>query len=158
MSRPRRRQLSHGAAEHLPDPALTASGHQPPGTPMLTVLVIDADAAARLAVKNILEPAGLSVIAVADAAAALERLAVIKADLVICDIDTSAPDGTPAVSAFVELDPAVSILALMPKQRDTAVPLPRNANALEKPFTASQLLREVWRALVGSPPFWSELY
>jgi CheY-like chemotaxis protein len=158
LSRGRARQQRSGAVEHLPKPGTTVSGDQPAGTPMLMVVVIDTDPAVRLAVKNVLEPAGFTIITVADAADALERLPVLNADLVICDIDLSAPDGTPAISAIPKIDPAPQILALMPKQRDTAVPLPSIGKALEKPFTASELLTEVRRALVGSSHFWPKPY
>lgn len=154
LSRRRGRRQRRGAVEHVPEPGMTVSGDQLAGAPTLTIVVIDADPAVRLAVKNILGPAGFTIIAVADTAAALERLRVLKADLVICDIDLSAPDETPAISAIPNIDPAPQILALVPKQRDAAVPLPSIGKALEKPFTASELLTEVRRALVGSPPFW----
>ena len=153
LSRRRARQQRSDALEHLPKPGTTMSGDQPAGAPMLTVVVIDADPAVRLAVKNVLEPAGFTIITVADAADALERLPVRNADLIICDIDASAPDGTPAISAIPKIDPTAQILALRPKQRDTAVALPSIGTALEKPFTASELLSEIRRALVGSPRF-----
>ena len=87
---------------------------------MVTVLVIDADPAVRLAVKSVLEPADLTVIAVAEAAAALERLAVLRADLIICDVEASTPDGKPATSAIADIDPSARILMLVPKHRDAA--------------------------------------
>jgi CheY-like chemotaxis protein len=116
---------------------------------MITILVIDADPAVRLAARRVLEPAGFTVIAVSDAAAALVRLSVLRADLVICDSDALAPDSRPAVSAVADLDPSAQILALFPKRRDTAGMLPYVGNALGKPFTASELLTKVRRALVG---------
>jgi two-component system, chemotaxis family, chemotaxis protein CheY len=119
---------------------------------MITVLVIDADPAVRLAARRVLEPAGFTIIAVGDAAAALTRLAVLRADLVICDVDALAPDGRAATSAITNFDPSVQILALFPKHRDTAGMLPYVANALGKPFTASELLTKVRRSLVGPAP------
>jgi CheY-like chemotaxis protein len=119
---------------------------------MITVFVIDRDPAVRLAARRVLEPAGFTVVAAADAAAALARLAVLRADLVVCDIDALAPDGRPVISAIADLDPAAQILALFPKHRDTAGMLPYVANALGKPFTESELLTKVRRALVGPAP------
>jgi|SRR5205823_12042326 len=119
---------------------------------MITILVIDADPAVRLAARRVLEPAGFTVIVVSDAAAALVRLSVLRADLVICDSDALSADGRPAVSAIAELDPSAQILALFPKDRDTAGMLPFIGNALGKPFTASELLTKVRRALVGPAP------
>jgi DNA-binding NarL/FixJ family response regulator len=92
------------------------------------------------------------VIAVPDAAAGLKRMAVLKADLVICDIGAFAPDGKPAISAIADVDPSAQILTLVPKQQDPAALLRCVGHALEKPFTASELLRKVRRALVGCPP------
>ena len=114
---------------------------------MVTVLVIDADPAVRLAAKRALKPAGFTLIAVGDVTAALSRLAVIRADLVICDVDALASTGTPAIKAIAEIYPSTQILALFPKQRDAAGILPDIANALGKPFTSSELLTKVRRAL-----------
>jgi DNA-binding response OmpR family regulator len=119
---------------------------------VITVVVIDADPAVRLAARRVLEPAGFTLIAVADAAAALARLSVLRADLVICGVDAFAPDGRPAISAIADLDPSAPILVLFPKERDTAGMLPFLGNALGKPFTPSELLTKVRRALVGPAP------
>ena len=145
---------SHGAVENLPDPEEVAevSGEEPSATRSLTVLVIDADPAVRLAAKSVLEPGGLMVITVADARAALERLAVLRADLVICDVDALAADGRDAISAIADVDPAAQILTLVPKNQGTAGLSCCIANALEKPFTASELLRQVRRTLAGLAP------
>src|SRR5437868_15532217 len=87
---------------------------------MITVFVIDADPAVRLTAKRILEAAGFTVIAVADAASALDRLAALRANLVICDIDAAGPTGEAAVDAIGDVDPPAQILVLFPKHRDTA--------------------------------------
>jgi len=60
------------------------------------VLVIDADPAVRLAARRVLGPAGLTLIAVFDASAALARLAVVRADLIICDVIAGVPSGASA--------------------------------------------------------------
>jgi len=60
---------------------------------MITVLVIDADPVVRLVARRVLEPAGFTPIAVADASAALARLAVVRTDLVICDVGSSGSGG-----------------------------------------------------------------
>jgi len=121
---------------------------------MITVLVIDADPAMRLAARRVLEPAGITLIAVADVSTAIARLAVVRADLVICDVDALAPDGTPAINVIAEIDPSMQILELFPKPRDTAGSLPYIRNALGKPFTASELLTKVRRALAGAWARW----
>ena len=127
------------------------NGNHPSATRIVTVLVIDSDPAVRLAARSVLEAAGLTVIAVADAAAAFERLAVLRADLVIWDIDASAPDGGLAISAIADLDSSAQILTLLTKHREPASGSPSIGNTLEKPFTPSELLREVRRALAAPP-------
>jgi DNA-binding response OmpR family regulator len=119
-----------------------------------TVLVIDADPAVRLAATRVLEPAGFTLLAVADTSAALARLAVVSADLVICDVEALTPTGTSAIDAITDIDHSVQILTLFTKQRDTTGMLPHVGNALGKPFTPSELLTKVRRALIkkGSLP------
>ena len=116
---------------------------------MVTVLVIDADPAVRLAARRALEPAGFTLMAVADTKAALARLAIVRADLVICDVGALASTGTLAIDAIAEIDPSTQILALFPKQHDATGNFPYISNALGKPFTPSELLTKVRRALAG---------
>ena len=118
----------------------------------ITILVIDRDPATRLTARRVLETAGFAVIAVRDAAAALNWLQVLRVDLVICDMDVPGPGGRPAIDAIGDLDPSAYILTLFPKYRDTAGMLPYLGNALGKPFTASELLAKVRRSLVGLGP------
>jgi CheY-like chemotaxis protein len=152
MSRLPRRQQGRDTADNLPEPERTTDSNHPCAARMVTVLVIDADPAVRLAVKSVLEPADLTVIAVAEAAAALERLAVLRVDLIICDVAASTPDGKPATSAIADIDPSAPIMTLVPKHRDAVGMSACIGNALEKPFTPSELLRKVRRALVAPVP------
>jgi len=92
---------------------------------------------------------GLTLLAVSDFSAAVARLAVVRADLVMCDVDALAPDATPAIEAIADIDASAQMLTLFPKQRDNAGMLPYVGNALEKPFTPSELLTEVRRAIAG---------
>ena len=119
-----------------------------------TVLIIDADPAVRLAATRVLERAGFTLIAVADTSAALAWLAVVSADLVICDLEALAPTGTSAIDAITDIDPSVQILTLFTKQSDTARTIPHVGNAVGKPFTPSELLTKVRRGLIkkGSLP------
>ncbi len=119
---------------------------------MIAVLVIDADPVVRLAARRVLKPAGVTLIAVAHVSTALAGLAVVRADLVICDIDALAPDGTPAINAVSDIDGSTQMLTLFPKQRDAAGTLPYVGNALGKPFTPSELLTKVRRSLAGIGP------
>lgn len=151
-SRLRRQQQSRDTADNLPEPERTTDSDHSGAARVVTVLVIDADPAVRLAVKSVLEPADLTVIAVAEAEAALERLAVLRADLIICEVEASTPDGKPATSAIADIDPSARILMLVPKHREAAGLSAGIRNALEKPFTPSELLRKVRRVLAGPAP------
>src|SRR5262249_56299373 len=91
---------------------------------MITILVIDADPAVRLAARRVLEPAGFTVIAVSDAAAALVRLSVLRADLVICDSHALAPDGSSAVGALADLAPPAPLPPPFPHHSDPPGPPP----------------------------------
>jgi hypothetical protein len=76
---------------------------------MITVLVIDADPWVRLTARRVLGPAGVTLIAVADSSAALARLAAVRADLILCDIDALDPDGAPAINAIVNVDTSAQL-------------------------------------------------
>jgi CheY-like chemotaxis protein len=96
-------------------PKLQMASRSAAGLPMLsrnTVLVIDADPTVRLAATRVLEPAGFTVMAAADVAAALAWLAVVSADLAICNVEALAPTGTSAMDAITDIDPSVQILTL----------------------------------------------
>jgi DNA-binding response OmpR family regulator len=116
---------------------------------MITILVIDADPLVRLLAKRVLDVAGFTVIAVADAGSALNLLRSLKADLAICDFDLPAPSGASAIGAIAEFDPGVRVLRLFPKDRDAGGILGSVPSALGKPFTTSELLGKVRRSLAG---------
>jgi DNA-binding response OmpR family regulator len=77
---------------------------------------------------------------------------VLRVDLIICDVAASTPDGKPATSAIADIDPSAPIMTLVPKHRDAVGMSACIGNALEKPFTPSELLRKVRRALVAPVP------
>src|SRR5580704_19575892 len=60
---------------------------------MITVLVVDGDPAVGLTIRRVLERAGFAVIAVPDGPTALRRLASLKMDLVMCEIEMPGPAG-----------------------------------------------------------------
>ncbi|MBV8495087.1 MAG: response regulator [Alphaproteobacteria bacterium] len=114
---------------------------------MITILVIDADPAVRLAARRVLEAAGFTVISVPNASAALHRLETLRADLVICDISMPGPEGASAIDAIRGVDPLAHILGLFAKDRDSSGVLSGMTYTLGKPFTASELLTVVRRCL-----------
>jgi DNA-binding NarL/FixJ family response regulator len=116
---------------------------------MITILVIDADPLVRLRAKHVLDAAGFTVIAVADAGSALNLLASLKADLVICELALPGPESASDIATIAEVDPGLRVLRLFPKDRDAGGILGSTPSALGKPFTASELLGKVRRALIG---------
>src|SRR5262249_61729353 len=107
--------MREGAKSRFVSLCSKVNGDEPSATRSLTVLVMDADPAVRLAGKSVLEPTGFTVIAVADARAALERLAVLRADLVTFDSDSSAAGGSAAISALAHIRLSGLILRHGPK-------------------------------------------
>ena len=90
---------------------------------MVAILVIDADAAVRLAARRVLENAGFAV-----SEAAGPGLGCARPDLVIADLAAVRPQ------ALCSLHPRAGVLALS----ETT-----DGDGLRKPFTASQLLAAV---------------
>jgi CheY-like chemotaxis protein len=69
---------------------------------MITVLVVDGDPAVGLTIRRVLERAGFAVIAVPDGPTALRRLASLKMDLVICEIEMPGPAGEATIAGSAE--------------------------------------------------------
>jgi CheY-like chemotaxis protein len=114
---------------------------------MITVLVVDGDPAVGLTIRRVLERAGFAVIAVPDGPTALRRLASLKMDLVICEIEMPGPAGEAAIAEIGRADPAARILALSRKDRAIRDARHGTVAMLDKPFTESELLSVVRRSL-----------
>ena len=114
---------------------------------MTTVLIIDSDPALRLLARRVLESAGFTVIDTGDVTAALGLLSARKVDLVICDIEASEAGGKSPASIVADADPSPHILPMFSKHQNAAGVLPYMRGGLGKPFTASELLTKVRRAL-----------
>jgi CheY-like chemotaxis protein len=117
---------------------------------MITVLVVDGDPAVGLTIRRVLERAGFAVIAVPDGPTALRRLASLKMDLVICEIEMPGPAGEAAIAEIGRADPAARILALSRKDRAIRDARHGTVAMLDKPFTESELLSVVRRSLARS--------
>jgi len=118
---------------------------------MITVLVVDGDPAVGLTIRRVLERAGFAVIAVPDGPTALRRLASLKMDLVICEIEMPGPAGEAAIAEIGRADPAARILALSRKDRAIRDARHGTVAMLDKPFTESELLSVVRRSLARPP-------
>src|SRR3984893_9420527 len=114
---------------------------------MRTGLVVDGDLAVGLTIRRVLERAGFAVIAVPDGPTALRRLASLKMDLVICEIEMPGPAGEAAIAEIGRADPAARILALSHKDRPIRDARHGTVAMLDKPFTKSELLSVVRRSL-----------
>jgi CheY-like chemotaxis protein len=119
---------------------------------MITVLVVDGDPAVGLTIRRVLERAGFAVIAVPDGPTALRRLASLKMDLVICEIEMPGPAGEAAIAEIGRADPAARILALSHKDRAMRHARHGTVAMLDKPFTESELLSVVRRSLARPAP------
>ena len=117
---------------------------------MITVLVVDGDPVVGLTIRRVLERAGFAVIAVPDGPTALRRLASLKMDLVICEIEMPGPAGEAAIAEIGRADPAARILALSHKDRAIRDARHGTVAMLDKPFTESELLSVVRRSLARS--------
>jgi DNA-binding response OmpR family regulator len=104
---------------------------------MITIHIIDGDAAVRLAVRRVLEPAGFAVTEAADE----EYAAPTRPELVIADLAFAS------LAAIRRRHPGTPILAIT---GDGVAPTEAGllAGELNKPFTPSQLLGAVRRCLV----------
>lgn len=112
-------------------------------TEMITVLVIDADPAVRLAVRRVLEPIGVTLLAVANSRPR-SLGSSWSGRIWLSATSTRSPRTACRRShAIADIDASAQKLILFPEQRDTPgyAPLRR-----KKPFTPSELLAQVRRA------------
>jgi DNA-binding NarL/FixJ family response regulator len=116
---------------------------------MITILVIDADPAVRLAARRVLERAGFTVITAADRRGALAQLASLKADLVICDFGGDR-SSEPTLRDIVNSDPDMRMLVLSRKDMSSPAAAAGEDDLLGKPFIESELLTAVRRSLARS--------
>jgi DNA-binding NtrC family response regulator len=113
---------------------------------MTTILIIDSDPALRLLARRVLESAGFTVIDTSNVTAALGLLTARKVDLVVCDIEPFE-GGKSAASVVADADPVPHILPMFSKHQNAADISPYIRDGLGKPFTPSELLTKVRRAL-----------
>lgn len=123
------------------------------------VLLIDDEAAVRLALTRVLERAGYRVRTAADGEAGLRELRAHGADVVITDIIMPKVDGVETITAIVREFPAVRIVAISgggnygvtdyrPKAITTTAYLSAAQNAgahavLTKPFSTADVLAAI---------------
>jgi DNA-binding NtrC family response regulator len=119
------------------------------------VLVIDDEAVVRDAVRRVLEGEGLAVATTATGQAGLAHVALSSCRLVICDLMLPDVAGFDLVAAVRGRRPGVPVVVI------TGYPTSENAlrvveagasDFLPKPFTESELLAAVGRALLATDP------
>jgi CheY-like chemotaxis protein len=116
----------------------------------LTVVVADDDAAVRHLVSQVLTRAGFRVLEAPDGREALRLAQGEAADLVITDLVMPEREGIETIGMLAKLEPRPAIIAI---SGAFGGPMLRAASALgaatavQKPFTANQLLQAVGSAL-----------
>jgi DNA-binding response OmpR family regulator len=126
---------------------MTAAANAPPGA---RVLVVEDEAAMRLALEDVLAAAGYRVLTAADGAAGLELALEEKPDLVLLDVMLPKLDGLSVCAELRRRVPAVPVLMLTARGRveDRVAGLDTGADDyLVKPFSTDELLARV-RALL----------
>lgn len=117
------------------------------------ILVVDDDAATRRSLDLLLSKAGYTVMQAGDGAGAVRLWRDHGGDLVILDLFMPEKDGLETIIELRAHDPTVRILAMSSGGRNARLDVLADAKLLgavltiEKPFTASQMLAMVDRAL-----------
>lgn len=119
------------------------------------VLIVDDDHAVRMALRMVLESQGYCCDEVSDGTEALARLATAEFDLVMTDYQMPGMDGLQLLERLSESDgrPAQPVILHSGCLNDMVMRRARSAGAygfLEKPFSATDVLRAVARAI--EPP------
>lgn len=120
----------------------------------LTVVVADDDAAVRHLMSRVLTRAGFRVLEAPDGREALRLAQAEAADLVITDLVMPEQDNIETIGMLAKLEPRPAIIAISGAFGGTmlrAASALGAATALQKPFSANELLRAVGSALASAP-------
>src|SRR5262245_6998729 len=125
---------------------------------MADILIGDADCNVQLAMRQIVESAGHRVIEASNGQDAIELFEEFRPDLVITDLFMPHTGGIEMIRVIRRMTPAAGIIAISGSCigsgwncLDSVVVWEANL-ALQKPFTCSQLLSAIDRALGGRMP------
>lgn len=115
---------------------------------MATILIIDDDAALRALLREILEPAGHSVLEAGNGHAASSILQAVSVNLVLTDLVMPEQDGLAVIATVRSQFPSIAIIAMSGGLTNSSLYLDIakkiGAHALlPKPFSSDQLLTAI---------------
>lgn len=126
----------------------------PDGNAALRVLVAEDRAEVRTLLERVLSRAGFSVTVVSNGQEALEAIASATPDVLVTDYDMPGMRGDVLATTARSRYPAMAMVLMSGFTRDgwpAALVSSPNCAVVEKPFTASSLLRAVHAARTGTP-------
>jgi two-component system chemotaxis response regulator CheY len=119
---------------------------------MAVILVTDDSALARRMLRGILESAGHQVLEATDGLHAIETYLLERPDLVLLDMIMTGMSGFEVLDRLRELDPEVRVVVATADIQTSTQQMAEEAGGvgfIGKPFTASEVLDVVERALGG---------
>lgn len=117
------------------------------------LLLVDDSALARRSMRQILEPAGFTVLEAEDGMAALERYFLDKPDVVLLDLVMRGMYGLDVLKKLREIDPAARVVVVTADVQDSSQQLVAAAGAsafITKPIDRERVLEAVQAALAGA--------
>jgi CheY-like chemotaxis protein len=147
----------------LPSDLAAASLHETAGSGILTILIVDDDAALRLTIQRMLEPGafGRYIVETAqDGGEAIEHIKARMPDLIITDIYMPVSDGFELINWMRAQSLTVPVLAMSgsgstAKSYYDPLRIAERLGAtaiLDKPFRSWQLIEAIDRILAGRKP------
>ncbi len=116
------------------------------------VLLVDDSKLARRSLRQILEPAGYTVVEATDGMDALERYFLEKPDVVLLDLLMQGMHGFDVLSKLRELDPAAKVIVVSADIQTSSRELAEAGGAsgfIEKPFDDRSIVNTVQAVLSG---------
>jgi len=120
---------------------------------MAKILVIDDEPSVRASIEQVLKLAGHKVILAAEGLEGVSRYRTELPDLIITDIFMPDQDGVETINQLRKLVPQVPIIAISGNPRGDVLSVAQQLGAVavfEKPFSASELLSAVEKAIKAS--------
>jgi DNA-binding NtrC family response regulator len=152
--------MARDLLEHQSDPTILSSSNQHQGEWMAAalgqrILIVDDDASIRRTLSLLLSKAGYEVTQASDGSEALRLWRDCGGDLVITDLHMPEKDGIETIMELLSHSPGMRIIAMSGGGQTKRLDLLGNATMLgavltiEKPFTLTEMLTLVDRALKG---------
>ena len=119
---------------------------------MARILIVDDSSTSRRIIKNILEPAGHTIIEATDGLSALERYFLDRPDLVMLDLIMGGMYGLDVLRKLIELDQNAKVVIASADIQDSTRSLAQQAGSkafITKPFKTDELINTVRSVLEG---------